>query len=102
MLETADRDLTPIEMQFVDLARISTGKDAIIEKLREEIKQLHDSLKERERYEKFAIQHDKKEHHLYKLITFEFRSDTDLGRTFVGRRKYTGGRSQRVSDDRSP
>ncbi|PAV81991.1 hypothetical protein WR25_00628 [Diploscapter pachys] len=49
MLETADRDLTPIEMQFVDLARISTGKDAIIEKLREEIKQLHDSLKERER-----------------------------------------------------
>ncbi|CAJ0566565.1 unnamed protein product, partial [Mesorhabditis spiculigera] len=37
-LKSAQRRLQPIEQQFIDLARISTGKDQIIEGLRQELK----------------------------------------------------------------
>uniref|UniRef100_A0A914Y1K7 Uncharacterized protein n=1 Tax=Panagrolaimus superbus TaxID=310955 RepID=A0A914Y1K7_9BILA len=37
-------NLTPLEQQFVDLARISTAKDSIIETQRAEIRKIHDEL----------------------------------------------------------
>ncbi|CAJ0931773.1 unnamed protein product, partial [Mesorhabditis belari] len=38
LLKSAPEKLSPIEQQFIDLARISTGKDAIIDGQREELK----------------------------------------------------------------
>jgi predicted RNase H-like nuclease (RuvC/YqgF family) len=44
-LEAADlSNLTPLEQQFVDLARISTAKDSIIETQRAEIRKLQEEL----------------------------------------------------------
>lgn len=43
-LEANYSSLTPLEQQFVDLARISTGKDTIIEAQRTELRELNDKL----------------------------------------------------------
>uniref|UniRef100_A0A1I7XU86 TDP43_N domain-containing protein n=1 Tax=Heterorhabditis bacteriophora TaxID=37862 RepID=A0A1I7XU86_HETBA len=48
-LKSAGRRLSPIEQQFIDLAKISTGKDTIIEQNREEIKKLGDQIQEQQR-----------------------------------------------------
>ncbi|KAE9554967.1 hypothetical protein FO519_001864 [Halicephalobus sp. NKZ332] len=43
-LEASYSSLTPLEQQFVDLARISTAKDSIIESQRNELRELHEKL----------------------------------------------------------
>ncbi|CAD6192485.1 unnamed protein product [Caenorhabditis auriculariae] len=45
LLSSLERQLTPIEQQFVDLARISTAKDSIIDAHRTEIGRLNDQLR---------------------------------------------------------
>lgn len=42
--------LSPIEQQFVDLARISTGKDVIIDQQREEMRKTSNLLQKSEVY----------------------------------------------------
>ena len=43
-LEANDANLSPLEQQFVDLARISTAKDSIIETQRADIRKLQDEM----------------------------------------------------------
>ncbi|KAJ1348297.1 hypothetical protein KIN20_003566 [Parelaphostrongylus tenuis] len=45
----SDQKLSPIEQQFADLAKISTGKDVIIEQQRGEIRKTNDSLQKAEK-----------------------------------------------------
>ncbi|CAI4226407.1 unnamed protein product [Auanema sp. JU1783] len=45
----AVKEMTPLEQQFADLAKISTGKDIIIENLREEIKKLNEKLEDNQK-----------------------------------------------------
>lgn len=49
LLRSSARQLTPIEQQFVDLAKISTAKDSIIEGHRDQIRKLTDQLGEVEK-----------------------------------------------------
>ncbi|CAI2343395.1 unnamed protein product [Caenorhabditis sp. 36 PRJEB53466] len=44
-LKNAGRELTPLEQQFLDLCRISTAKDQIIDANRQEISKLNESLR---------------------------------------------------------
>ncbi|CAB3403736.1 unnamed protein product [Caenorhabditis bovis] len=46
LLQSSQRDLTPLEQQFLDLARISTAKDQIIESHRQEIAKLNERIRE--------------------------------------------------------
>ncbi|TKR88653.1 hypothetical protein L596_012861 [Steinernema carpocapsae] len=48
--EILPKPLTPIEQQFVDLAKISTGKDIIIDSQRNEITQLNEQIKDLKRH----------------------------------------------------
>ncbi|UMM17129.1 hypothetical protein L5515_013832 [Caenorhabditis briggsae] len=49
MLKNAGRDLSPLEQQFLDLCRISTAKDQIIDSNRQEISKLNESLRNLEK-----------------------------------------------------
>ncbi|EYB98058.1 hypothetical protein Y032_0134g1825 [Ancylostoma ceylanicum] len=44
LLQKSGRKLSPIEQQFVDLAKISTGKDVIIDQQREEMRKANEKL----------------------------------------------------------
>ncbi|CCD65887.1 TAR DNA-binding protein 43 N-terminal domain-containing protein [Caenorhabditis elegans] len=45
MLKTAGRELSPLEQQFLDLCRISTAKDQIIDANRQEITKMNETLR---------------------------------------------------------
>ncbi|KAF1766476.1 hypothetical protein GCK72_006433 [Caenorhabditis remanei] len=49
MLKNAGRDLSPLEQQFLDLCRISTAKDQIIDSNRQEISKLNETLRNLEK-----------------------------------------------------
>ncbi|EGT55653.1 hypothetical protein CAEBREN_26251 [Caenorhabditis brenneri] len=49
MLKNAGRDLSPLEQQFLDLCRISTAKDQIIDANRQEITKLNENLRNLEK-----------------------------------------------------
>uniref|UniRef100_A0A8R1ETT1 TDP43_N domain-containing protein n=1 Tax=Caenorhabditis japonica TaxID=281687 RepID=A0A8R1ETT1_CAEJA len=49
LLKNAGRDLNPLEQQFLDLCRISTAKDQIIDANRQEISKLNEKLRSLEK-----------------------------------------------------